>query len=170
MLDKPTPLGPLKITTKYSVITIAPDEKGSIKIDTIRQLYDHTRTKTVGRLVIIIDDADVMLATAQNTLLKLLEDTPRHVNFLLTSHNPQLFLTTIRSRAQEIALLPLTNDQTATYLDNLGVKDKKIRTQLLFLADGLPAEIARLVSDDNYQKRRFDEIRESRDFLHASLY
>lgn len=45
---------------------------------------------------------------AQNALLKALEDTPKHVYFILCTTNPEMLLSTIRSRCVEIKVEALT--------------------------------------------------------------
>ncbi len=159
----------LSFSDRYSVLEIIPDEKKSIKIDVIRQLYSQTRTKRANKLVVIIDDADEMLVPAQNALLKLLEDTPKNVVFILTSHHPQLLLATIRSRSQEIEVLKLTNKQTLEYLSKLPDFDVSLKPQLLFLASGLPAELARLTAKE-YCTQRIAEMSRAKEFLAKSLY
>lgn len=160
----------LEMTGKHNVLHIAPDDKGAIKIDTIRQLYGQTRAKRTAKLVILIDNADAMLAPAQNALLKLLEDTPKNVVFLLTAHHTQLLLPTIRSRAQEIEVLPLSPKQTLEFLQKSKDFDKTKQPQLLFLGEGLPAELYRLTNDQEYFSLRSQQMSKAKDFLAKSLY
>lgn len=56
-----------------------------------------------GRKVFIISQADRLHPSAANKLLKLLEEPPAHVLFLLVSSKPEAVLPTIRSRCQSIA-------------------------------------------------------------------
>ena len=53
------------------------------------------------RKVFLIEDADCMNTAAQNAALKLLEEPPRGVYFLLCVTNPALLLPTVRSRCAE---------------------------------------------------------------------
>lgn len=159
-----------QMTETGSIMTITPDEKGSIKIKTIRELYSQTRTKHYEKLVIIVDDADTMAQPAQNALLKLLEEPPEHIVFILTAHTPQILLPTILSRVQRLEIVPISDRQTDTLLDSLGVKDEKKRLQIRFMAIGLPAEITRLVGEEEYFNTRSASIREAREFIQASVY
>lgn len=153
-----------------STLLIVPDEKGNIKIDTVRQLYRQTNTKKKSFQFVVIDDADSLAHPAQNALLKLLEEPPKKTIFILTSHQPQLLLPTIRSRAQEVMILPLNQVQTEDLLDKQKIADSSIRSKLLFMANGLPAEILRLINSSEYFEARSTAIREARSFISASLY
>ncbi|HEU0266153.1 MAG TPA: AAA family ATPase, partial [Candidatus Saccharimonadaceae bacterium] len=66
---------------------VADELNGSISITEIRSLYESTRGKSKARRVIIIDDADRMTHSAQNAFLKLLEEPPELVHFILTAHS-----------------------------------------------------------------------------------
>ena len=54
------------------------------------------------RKVYILDEADAMNVPAQNAALKLLEEPPRGVYFLLCASNAEQLLETVRSRCAEI--------------------------------------------------------------------
>ena len=153
-----------------SILHILPDEKNNIKIDIIRQLYSQTRTKRPSKLIVLIDDAEAMLVPAQNALLKLLEDTPKDTIFILTSHHPQLLLPTIRSRVQEIEILPVPASQTLNTIKKHAITNKAKVAQLLFLSQGLPAELHRLVHNEEYLSLRIQQMREAKNFLNAPLY
>lgn len=159
-----------QMTPKTNIMHIQPDESGSIKVKSIRELYSYTRTKQHQKLVIIIDDADAMLAPAQNALLKLLEEPPEHVVFILTAHQSQLILPTVLSRSQQIAILPVTDKQTDELLDTLDIKDTTKRQQLKFIAAGLPAEVIHLTQDSEYFAQRSDSIKRARQLIQGSVY
>ncbi len=55
------------------------------------------------RKVYIIEDADSMNVPAQNAALKLLEEPPRGVHFLLCVRNAEKLLPTVRSRCAELS-------------------------------------------------------------------
>ena len=69
-----------------------------------------------SRKVFILHGADHMNASAQNALLKVLEEPPRYTFFLLTARQPGLLLPTIRSRCTIYQLAPhsvLSSDDPA---------------------------------------------------------
>jgi len=55
----------------------------------------------------LIDEAHQLSTQAQNAFLKILEDTPRHVYFMLATTDPQKLLPTIRTRCTEFKVRPL---------------------------------------------------------------
>ena len=158
------------LKTQGDVIAIEPDEKGTISIDKIRQLYTQTRTKQDTLQITIIDDADSMGHEAQNALLKLLEEPSSNTAFILTTHASSKLLPTIHSRLQELLVQPIAKSQTEDYLTELGVSDVKSRAQVQFIAPGLPAEIYRLQEDEDYFKSQAETAREARHLLSGKTY
>lgn len=146
------------------------DEEGSIGVETIRKLYDKTRAKNNKAMVIVIDNADKMTHGAQNAFLKLLEEPNKSTHFILTAHQQTNLLPTIRSRVQQVHIQPISTAQSKEYIISLGVKDATKQTQLLFLASGRPAEIARLAGDENYFAKRASIISDARTLITAESY
>jgi DNA polymerase-3 subunit delta' len=145
-------------------------DRGTIKIEAVRELYDQTRAKHTSRQVVIIDDVDHMSHGAQNAFLKLLEEPNDTIHFILTAHNPRALLPTIHSRVQHVALLPLPTDQTSLFLAEQGIVDAKKLAQLRFIADGLPAELSRLAADDTYFATRAANMGDARTFIQGSSF
>ena len=80
------------------------DDKGrpkkEIPVDTVRRMAADAPVlpNESERKVYLIEDADTMNIAAQNAALKLLEEPPRGVYFILCAQNPALLLPTVRSR------------------------------------------------------------------------
>ena len=164
-------------TVGGTVLTLLPvkddkvdTEKGIITVKLIRQLYNDTRTIQTSKRVIVIDYAERMATTAQNAFLKLLEEPGEGTYFILATHTPSKLLPTIHSRAQVIEFRPLTRGQTDAYLDELEIKDASKRLQLMFMADGLPAELYRLANNNEYFEKSADIVRDARDLLQTTTY
>lgn len=150
--------------TSDSPTVLMPDDKGTIGIDEIRELYKQSRVKRT-RHFIIIDDADTMTEPAQNALLKLLEEPSNSVSFLLTSHNNQRLLATISSRLQRVVAKRVEAGATKQIISRASITEPSKIAQILFLADGYPAETVRLIDDDAYFKQKADTMRDARVFL-----
>lgn len=112
-------------------LTVLQPEKGSIKIEGVRDLVREIAMKPFegrGR-VFVIDDAHALTEQAQNALLKSLEEPPAGTHIVLVTSAPQLLLVTIRSRCQALRFGPLP----------LAVLERR-----LVEAAGLPPEEARM--------------------------
>lgn len=142
---------------------------GNIGVEEIRKLYDQTKTKHDKRRIVIIDDAERMTKSAQAAFLKLLEEPTDATHFVLTAHDPGQLLSTIRSRLQEVPILPLPNKDSSSFIASL-VTDEKKRLQLHFMAAGLPAEIIRILASDTYFEQKARIIMDARTFLQADTY
>lgn len=145
-------------------------KKGSITVELVRRLYDQTRSKRVGKLYVIIDDADTMTRSAQAAFLKLLEEPGESIHFILLAHNPERLALTIRSRVQHCHVQPITHEDSTAFVASLGITDDKTKAQLLFIATGLPAELVRLANDKEYFASQAALTTDARDLLTASTY
>lgn len=85
-----------------------PEGKREILVEQVRSLRAdaYIRPNEAQRKVFIIQDAQTMNRFAQNALLKVLEDGPAYLAFLLLAENPQQLLPTIRSRCETLSLVP----------------------------------------------------------------
>lgn len=150
---------------------IEPDEKGTIGIETVRSLYQRTRTRQEGRQVVILDGAEAMGIEAQNAFLKLLEEPRDGVVFILTTPNEDALLPTIHSRAQSITIprvAPALLRQMAE-VRSPGLQPQEL-AQLLFVADGRPATLVRLLDDPGAFSRHKQLMKQAKDLLGASQY
>ena len=129
-----------------------------------------TRTVEPSGRVVFIDYAERMAPAAQNAFLKLLEEPSQGTHFVLLTHQPELLLPTITSRAQRVDMRPITADQSIVLLDELEVRDATKRAQLLFIAEGLPAELTRLARDEVRFEARAALVKDARSFVTGSAY
>ena len=65
----------------------------------------------------VLDNVQDMLAPAQNKLLKVLEEPPENVYFLLGATGEYSVLNTVRSRTKRLELLSFSEEDTAAYLE-----------------------------------------------------
>ena len=82
-------------------------------IDNIRDIIQQSQFKPIEGVcrVWVIDECAKMTNEAQNAFLKILEDTPKHVYFVLCTTDPQKLLATIKSRCQQFQTKPLSDSQ-----------------------------------------------------------
>lgn len=145
-------------------------EKGVITVDVIRRLYSMTKTIETKTRLIVIDYVERMGIQAQNAFLKLLEEPGINTHFILLTHTASRLLPTIRSRAQIIEIHPITKQQSEELLDTLMVTDTTRRSQLLFVAVGLAAQLTMLATDQKAFEARAQIIRNARTYLQGTMY
>jgi DNA polymerase III delta prime subunit len=145
-------------------------EKGTITIQSIRRLYDLTKTVEPNGRVIIIDYAERMGIPAQNAFLKLLEEPVAGTRFVLLTHQLETLLPTIVSRSQLITVKPVSDDDSNALLTHLKVTDATKRAQLLFIASGRPAALTRLAADETIFATRAQIIKDARTFITGTSY
>lgn len=82
-------------------------------IDTVREIRKQTTFKPIegSCRVWIIDECHKLTNDAQNALLKILEDTPTHVYFVLCTTEPQKLLPTLKGRCSQFQVKTLTDNQ-----------------------------------------------------------
>lgn len=89
----------------------------------------------------LIDECHMLTKDAQNAFLKLLEDTPDHVYFMLATTDPQKLIATIHSRSTEVKLSSLSEAalikviRRVTGKEDLKVSDEVVK-EIAETADG----------------------------------
>jgi DNA polymerase-3 subunit delta' len=100
------------------VVVVEPGETGSIKVDQARQLVERCAYRPFEgrRRVVVVDEADAMEVSAQNALLKTLEEPPAASTFVLITARPDALLPTVRSRCQRLRFGRLAPGDVASVL------------------------------------------------------
>lgn len=75
------------------------------------------------KLIFIIEPSEALNANCQNALLKILEEPPPYVQFILIAKEVSRPLPTVRSRCQEITLKELSFEETLKVAEKLGLKE-----------------------------------------------
>lgn len=115
---------------------------GTIRIDQIRELesFVFVGSHRNGRRVVLVTEADAMNGAAANSLLKILEEPPSSVYFILISSRTKSLLPTIRSRCRVIAFGPPDTAAATAWLAGAGLEKQAAR--YLDLAGGAPMRVA----------------------------
>lgn len=104
-------------------------EGESIKINQIRRLQTEAAffPQAGDSKVVVVEEAEKMTVDAANSLLKLLEEPPPYLKFILLANNTQAILPTILSRCRQFRFLPLPPEFIAGYLINEGFTAAKAK-------------------------------------------
>jgi DNA polymerase-3 subunit gamma/tau len=107
------------------VIVVEPGDSGAIKVDQVRDLVDRAgyRPFEGRRRVVIINQADALVAQAQNALLKTLEEPPPHVVFMMATTELEKVPATIQSRSQVFELKTIGVKQIADQLQTIAAAE-----------------------------------------------
>lgn len=158
-----------KAISRQPVLFVEPIDNKDISIEQVRDLYSLTRSAEQSPKVIIIDEAHRMTMPAQNSFLKLLEEPPKHIYFILVAHIANKLLPTIHSRSAQIEVRQLSiaeSEQITTQLSDDSARSR----QVTFLAQGRSAEIIKLVRDETYFNNQSTIVRDARAFLQGNSY
>ena len=113
-------------------------KKTQIVVDQIRGLSDFltlSSHKSNGLRIVVIHPAEGLNAAAANSLLKMLEEPPPNVVFILVAHQAQKILPTIMSRCQKIDMPVPSTEVALTWMREEGVDNPEA---LLDYAGGSP--------------------------------
>lgn len=95
-------------------------------IDTIRDIRRNINLQPIGGVcrIVAIDECHKLTNDAQNAILKLLEDTPAHVYFMLGTTDPQKLLAALLGRCTEIKLKAIDQDDLEALIKDIIAKEK----------------------------------------------
>jgi DNA polymerase III subunit delta' len=109
--------------------------------------------------IVVIEDADRLTEQAVNVLLKVLEEPPPHLVWLLCAPSPEDVLATIRSRTRSVHLrTPSTPEVAKALHDRYGV-DPAMAAFAARASQGHIGRARALATDDEARRRRQDVLR-----------
>lgn len=94
-------------------------------IDTAREIIQRAWLSPIGGpvRVWILDEVHQGTQDFQSAILKVLEDTPQHVYFLLATTDPQKLLKTVVNRCTQYAMQPLPENRIRHLLSQVAIKE-----------------------------------------------
>lgn len=89
----------------------------------------------------LFDECHAWTGAAQESLLKLLEDTPKHAYFILCTTDPQKLKATILTRCFRLDLQPLSNEDLETLISTVSEKENftpsdNVREKIISVSKG----------------------------------
>ena len=144
-----------------------PMDKATIGVSQVKDFRaDMYLTATESKYKIyIIKEAERMTVEAQNALLIILEEPPKNVIIMLLASGTDAILTTVKSRAQYIAMTKFSNEELGAYLEStnyeatkMALDDPRGYKALVVSSDGRIGRALELLDPkrraENEQKRR----------------
>ncbi len=137
--------------TLPDIITVEKDsDKTQIGVDNVReQVISEVYLKpfSAKRKIFIIEQGDLLSLEAQNALLKVLEEPPEYVTFIICVTSKEKLLPTVLSRSQTVSFFPLPDETVEKYIkeNEQGDIDAKIIARLSRGSIGTAKE---LIKDD----------------------
>ena len=131
----------------------------SFHVDIIKQIRDNAYVlpNEAERRVYILAGAQGMTEQAQNALLKILEEPPAHLIFILTCENRSQLLTTIQSRTVGVTLGAVEQDKAVeTILQILPQTGQDNARQAAAVFGGIIGQAVSGISDGSF--RRVQEL------------
>jgi DNA polymerase III subunit delta' len=122
-------------------------KKSDIKIEQIRELaHKLSLMPASGKYkVAVIDDADCLNKSAQNALLKTLEEPNDKIVIILISKDNKKLLATLKSRCQRVKFGPVSREELKKNIPS----GEKNREALLFWSLGRPGLLLNMLGDSH---------------------
>jgi|RhiMetdeSRZDD1v2_1073273.scaffolds.fasta_scaffold628546_2 DNA polymerase III subunit delta' len=144
---------PFFLATHNDFVTFAPDGPlRQIQIPQIRLLKERAQFGPLQgeHRIFLVDGIDRANEQAANSLLKVLEEPPPYLIFLLTAENTYDLLPTIRSRSLPIRLSKLADEEMLAFVRARGLGDSERRVALSAGSPGMAVAL----DLPTYDKRR----------------
>lgn len=129
-------------------------EKQQITVDLIREMAAQSilRPNEGRRRIFIIPESERLNTSAQNAMLKGLEEPPASAAFILLTENPRLLLQTVRSRCALLSITPEGDTQREDD-ETAGL----VKTFIKAVTEGEPLDMA--VFCASLERKKRDELR-----------
>ena len=139
-------------------------------VDTIRQVIRSIAIKPFGESrVFLLDECHMLSGSAQNALLKTLEDTPRYAYIILATTRPEKLIKEVRNRCTTFYVNKLNDNEMEDLLTGIAASvntklPKDVLNRLVDIADGSP-RAGLVFLDKIHRLKRKDMLSELKDVV-----
>lgn len=153
-------------TTRY---LITPSDNQTITIDQIRELSMAIHHNYTEPHTIIIKNAHFMTQEAQNAFLKILEEPPANIHFILTCASKPDIFATISSRCQELPIIDIsTTELTDTLIAAYPNIDSSLIKQTIMRHDSKIGLIIKSLNSSTTSSSEYDYTKIAKQLLTSS--
>lgn len=161
-----------KAKTLPDIITVQKDsDKTQIGVDNVREQVIsevYIKPRNARRKIFIIEQGDTLSTEAQNALLKVLEEPPEYVTFIICVTSKEKLLPTVLSRSQTVSFFPLSAETVEQYIKD-NEKDVKDTKTIAKLSRGSIGMAKDLIKDESKMVRIEKSIKCITNLLKNSL-
>ena len=144
------------------IIYVTHEKPASIGVDDIRDQLVNTadiRPYESAYKIYIIDEAEKLTPSAQNAMLKTIEEPPEYVIVILLAENPDILLPTVLSRCVTLNFKPAADVEVKEYLmQNLHVPDYQAEIEASY-AQGNVGKAIRAAESADFMHMTQDAVR-----------
>lgn len=125
-------------------------DKKSVGVAEIRDVIADVYTKPFKAQykIYIIEDGDALTVAAQNAMLKILEEPPEYVVFIICVTSLGRILTTVQSRSRTIRFTPCLDDEVRLYIKSEYPHMQEKADFAVFYCDGILKKVHELFGDE----------------------
>ena len=133
-------------------------------IDFVRKIRSRVGAAPYGKYRIwIIDECHQLTKAAQESFLKLLEDTPDWVYFIFCTTDPGKLIATIKSRSTQIQFKPVSSSDMSDLLDSIASRVKisisdEVKEKIFEVSGGAPRKALVLLNSIKHIKKEKDQL------------
>lgn len=146
-----------KARTLPDIIYVVKDsDKTQIGVDNVREQViaeAYLKPRFAKRKIFVIEQGDILSDEAQNALLKVLEEPPSYVTFIICVTKKEKLLQTVLSRSQTISFFPLPCDVIENYLLEFTEIKEDEASILAKLSQGSIGTAVALANDEDKKAR-----------------
>ncbi len=154
------------VSQQHRTKSDSPPKTDTIGIDDIRALQGRlNETGSSRHLCCLIHSIDRMQGAAANAFLKMLEEPPPRVVFLLTAESEHAVLPTIASRTRIVRFHPVPREQMRGLL---GGRSDEEAAFALHLSEGAPGTLSTLLADPDLLRSKRQLHGQAKQFWQAS--
>lgn len=150
-----------KADTNPDIVYIKPTDKKTISADQARGIVVDAYIKPMEstKKVYIVEDGALLNEFAQNCLLKILEEPPEYVVFIIIATSESVLLQTVLSRCTLVRFPTVKDNELNDYIIKHYPEEKDRAKLLAGLAEGIPGRVDTIINDDEYIKLREESFR-----------
>lgn len=150
-----------KADTNPDIVYIRPTDKKTISAEQARGIVTDAYIKPMqsSKKVYIVEDGSLLNEFSQNCLLKILEEPPEYVVFIIIATSESVLLQTVLSRCT-LVRFPAVSDRVMLDYIKKNYPENADRVKLLTgLSGGVPGRVDTILNDDEYMQLREESFK-----------